>query len=312
MDITLRPATAADAAAIARLIDLEQSQAVTGNPPRPDDSARPAGYLARHGVALAGAGSLLGFSWASRAPWRPEGWFELQVTVEPGQRRRGIGSALAAEGLAFLASLGALTIQGQVRDDDAAALRFAQRHGFVISQHFFTMVLDLADFDAAALLPVVAEAEAAGFSFFTFADAAGQPGAAHKLYELNRRLAPDLPGNDDSFPSFEQYAHEILGADWFRPEGQFIAADGERWVGLVGMGFDDELRQLSHEFSAVDRAYRGRRLGQALKIKSALLAQDLNMERIVTGNDVSNAAIVAVNRKLGYRQQPGICKLLRQ
>ena len=54
-------------------------------------------------------------------------------------------------------------------------------------------------------------------------------------------------------------------------------------------------------FSAVDRAYRGRRL-----------AQELNMERIVTGNDVGNAAIVAVNRKLGYRQQPGICKLLRE
>jgi len=36
------------------------------------------------------------------------------------------------------------------------------------------------------------------------------------------------------------------------------------------------------------------------------------MERSVTGNDVGNAAIVAVNRKLRYRQQPGICKLLRE
>ncbi|MFD3166746.1 GNAT family N-acetyltransferase [Herpetosiphon sp. NSE202] len=310
MDSIIRPADRRDTAALVALIASEGSSVVTGDISH--DQIAPDGYVAQRMVALAHDGSLLGSSWVARAPWRPDGWFELQVVVDSAQRGQGIGTALVVDALQLLEQQGWRTLQCHVRDGDAVALRFAQQHGFSLSQRFFTMVLDVASFDANAFQAVVQTAEAAGFSFFTFADVANQPDAARKLYELNRRLAPDLPGNDDSFPTFEEYAHEIIGADWFRPEGQFIVADGERWVGLVGMGFDDAARTMSHEFSAVDRAYRGRRLGMALKVQSAMLAQRLNMERIVTGNDSTNTAIVALNHTLGYREQPGICKLLRE
>ncbi|XSG77275.1 hypothetical protein ACP8Y2_09730 [Herpetosiphon llansteffanensis] len=50
----------------------------------------------------------------------------------------------------------------------------------------------------------------------------------------------------------------------------------------------------------------------ALKVESDLLAQRLKMERIVTGNDTRNKAIVAPNHALGYKEQPGMGKLLRE
>lgn len=58
------------------------------------------------------------------------------------------------------------------------------------------------------------------------------------------------------------------------------------------------------------RDYRGRGLAQALKLQTVLLARRAGMRTIRTNNDSLNAPMLAVNRKLGYRPEPGYYELL--
>ena len=68
-------------------------------------------------------------------------------------------------------------------------------------------------------------------------------------------------------------------------------------------------RTAAHEFTAVDRAYRGRAVARALKARAALDARAAGLRRVVTGNDATNAAIIAVNTALGYQASPGHVRL---
>ena len=256
-------------------------------------------------------GRVLGYSYLARSAWHPEGWVQCEVFVQPHARRRGLGSELLRLAVAHAQEGGAVSMTTWASGTRPEAERFARAHGFEEVQRFVTMTLTVAEADPAPLEALVAGARARGISLLTFADTGGTPGARRKLHELNRRLAPLLPGNGDEFPSFEEYEREIIEADWFRAEGQLIAADGERWVGLVGLGFYEEGRQLRHEFTAVDPAYRGRGVALALKAWSVQKAAAWGAHEIRTGNDASNAAIIGVNRRLGYRLTPGVVKLRR-
>lgn len=257
------------------------------------------------------ASGLMGYSYAARSPWHPPGAFQTEVFVQPFARRQGVGSRLMADIVNWAAQQGAVALSTWASGKCPEFVRFAERREFRVVQRFVTMVLELKHADERGLEEHLEAARRRGFSLFTFADTGQTLAARVKLYDLNRRLAPSLPGNGDDFPALEDYARDIIEAPWFRADGQLIAADGEHWVGLVGLGFYDEGKRLHNEFTAVDPTYRRRGVAQALKAWSVLLARGLGAEEIRTGNDATNEAIIRLNRRLGYRLEPGAVKLER-
>lgn len=261
--------------------------------------------VAREGLAV------LGYSYVARSLWNPQGNFQSEVFVRQDARKEGIGSALINEVVSWAKAHGAATLTAWVSSEPTQYLQFAERHNFRVVQRFVTMVLEVRNADERVLEERLEAARQQGVSLFSFADTGKTDAARHKLYELNRRLAPYLPGNGDEFPSFEEYEKEIIEADWFRADGQLIAADDDHWMGLVGLGFYDEGKRLHNEFTAVDPSYRRRGVAQALKAWSVILARTLGANEIRTGNDASNEAIIGVNRQLGYRFEPGVVKLQR-
>ena len=58
--------------------------------------------------------------------------------------------------------------------------------------------------------------------------------------------------------------------------------------------------------TGVDRAYRGRKIAQALKLQTILYAKACGADSIATQNDSVNAPMLAINRKLGYVRQEGL------
>ena len=56
--------------------------------------------------------------------------------------------------------------------------------------------------------------------------------------------------------------------------------------------------------------YRKRGIATALKILTIRFARQQRMQVIRTGNDSTNASMLAINRKLGYKPEPG-CYVLR-
>ncbi len=262
-------------------------------------------------VVAVDEGRLVGYGYVARSAWHPSGWFQSEVLVVPGMRRQGAGAALTQQCLALAQELGATSLttwtNGRMPEFEA----FASRRGFHAVQRFVTMTLQVSEADDALLARLVARASGEGVRLFSFAETGNTPEARRRLYELNRRLAPLLPGNGDEFPTFSEYEREILDAEWFRAEGQLIAATADRWIGLVGLGFYEDGQALQHEFTAVDPAMQGRGVAQALKSWSVQKAKEWGVRVVRTGNDASNAPIIAVNRRLGYDLAPGVVKLRR-
>ena len=256
-------------------------------------------------------GRVVGCGYVARSAWHPEGWVQSEVLVTPGARRRGAGSTLAQRCVALARATPATSLTTWTNGREPEFEGFASRRGFRAVQRFVTMSLNVSEADDALLERLVARASGQGVRLFSFAETGNTPEARRRLYELNRRLAPLLPGNGEEFPTFAEYEREILDANWFRAEGQLIAATADRWVGLVGLGFYEDGRALQHEFTAVDPVIQGRGVAQALKAWSVQKAKEWGVGTIRTGNDASNAPIIAVNRRLGYDLLPGVVKLRR-
>lgn len=309
MPFNIRAFEASDLAALRALHEQSQTEPTVDRAATQEEDAPGEETLQRF-VADEGSGPV-GYGYVARSSWHPEGWFQGEVVVLPAARRQGVGSALTSRVVSQAKDLGGVQLTAWVNGRVSEFEHFALRRGFEEVQRFVTMTLDVSKADEGQLAQWVAQAQEQGVSLFSFEETGRTHEARQKLYELNRRLAPLLPGNGDEFPTFEEYEREIIEAEWFRPEGQLIAAQGEHWVGLVGLGFYEEGRRLDHEFTALDPAYQGRGLALALKAWSVQQAKAWGVQEIRTGNDASNTAIISLNQRLGYVLQPGGVKLRR-
>ncbi len=310
--ITLRPLNLdLDAEAVARLVSLTRLEPATASQVRDWWRARPDSIRSLQ-VATGPDGQALAFLEVAHDGWLEPKHYYLNVIVDDSWRGQGIGRRLYMEGVAFALAHGATHLEAEVRDNDSGALRFAEARGFRRVAHTFESVLDLDSFDETPFLGRLTRAQAAGVRFFSLADS-GTPGEddLRRLYELNRAAALDNPGNPGVFEPFESFRHTVCEASWFRPDGQWLAADGERWVGLAAVVLYPESHSAYNGFTGVDAAYRGRGLATALKLLAIRWAREQGARSMRTNNDSRNAAMLAINRKLGYRSRPGSYRLVR-
>jgi GNAT superfamily N-acetyltransferase len=306
----LDPAT--DFPRVAELLSLVDSEPVTDAALHESERARPEGEIRQRLVAVDPAGAIVGFGEAGRVPWHKPGLFWTFVVVAPEVRTRGIGSSLFASMLEFSRGQGSLTMRACVRENCAEGLRFAEKRGFRIDRHAFESVLEIATFDEHRFAGTIEALEASGLRFFTFADLEGTPEQQRKLYDLNIITGLDVPGYDDEgVRPFEQFRKDVLEAYWFRPEGQIIAADGERWVGLAALG-EVTPGMMYNMMTGVLREYRGRKIALALKLRAVEVCRQRGARYMRTDNDSQNQPMLAVNRKLGYQPEPGFYVLLKE
>ena len=246
-----------------------------------------------------------------REAWMPPGRYWLKVVVAPEFRRQGLGSRMFEDALRAARERGATHLESTVLESQPGAWQFAEKRGFQIEHHAFASTLDLQTFDEHRFDDLLERVRAQGFRFFSLAEAGPTNGNKRRLYEVNRASALDNPGNNGVFPDFYAFSKNVFEASWFRADTQIIAAHGDEWVGLSAIGVYKEEGYAYNAFTGVLRAYRGRGLAQALKLHTILLARREGVRTVRTNNDSQNAPVLAVNRKLGYKPEPGIYHLLR-
>ncbi len=301
---TIRPANLeSDPEQVAGLINQVDPKPVTGAEARAWFTYLPDGRISRRTVADAG-GQAAGYSAVVHEAYFPPGEFYVWVAVDPSRRGQGIGSALYGDALAFMNTQGAVCLRSEVREDCPAGRQFASRRGFTEDRQLFESVLELSQFDESPHLPLLERLEAEDVRFFSMADVPDEEESLRRLYEVNRATAFDIPGQKE-FPDFAEFQAMVRRGDWYLPQGQLVAAVGETWVGLAAVQWMPEAGEVYHLMTGVLREYRGRGIARALKIQAIRYARSLGARLVRTNNDSANLAIIAVNRRLGYRPEPG-------
>lgn len=256
-------------------------------------------------VAVNGDDAVVGYAVSVHETWDPTGQFYAWAGVAPAWRGRGIGAALYSDMLAFLKRHNAGTVTSEVRDDCAVSQAFARRRGFENDRHLFQSSLDLEHFDDASYAQNIADYAASGLRVHSLAYFGDTPAARRKLYEVNAITDRDVPGWTEPGLSFEEFNEWVYESGWYRPDGQLLAADGDRWVGICAIRLYPEAHRAFNVHTGVIPAYRRRRIALALKLAAIRYARSQGARSLGTDNDSMNGPMLALNRKLGYVPEPG-------
>ena len=302
----------ADLTSIVQLYNQAHPEPVSPDQLRQWWRTRSDGGIRNRLVSQDEAGALIAYGHVLRDPYMTEGLFWVQVIVDIQRRRNGYGRQMYQALLDDASLRGATHLRAEVRDDSRDGMDFARGLGFQVERHLFESTLDLSTFDEDRFAGAVEKVEASSIRFFTLADAGDTEAARRQLYEINTSTVRDIPGDIGDERPFAVFLQEICDALWYRPDGQILAADGERIVGLAAVGYfeNDRGPYMFNMMTGVDRSYRGRGIATALKLLAIRCARRYRAAYLRTNNDSLNAPMLAVNEKLGYISQPGWYRLL--
>jgi GNAT superfamily N-acetyltransferase len=184
-------------------------------------------------------------------------------------------------------AIGKNGLEAWTTDQAPAVVAFLEARGYEQVRHYVISELDV----AAAPAP-----EPPAFPLVTFAD---RPDLALALFEIARESYCDQPGRSEQrLESFD--AWRAWGLDPHPPEAYFMALQDERVLGYGFLKLDGE--QWSHGFTAIARRDRGRGVAGAIKRGQLAWAKQHGVRTLRTANERRLKGMLAMNRRLGYRQ----------
>jgi mycothiol synthase len=207
--------------------------------------------------------------------------------VLPGQRRRGVGTALLYALAERVQALGFADLG--VGTDDEGSLAFALRFGF---EEVGRQVEQVREIRPDEPWPAAPE----GVEIVSLAD---RPELRTRTYhELALAAFEDIPT-----PRKIEISLEDWERDWVPTllDGSFAALAGDEIVGCAGLIRDtDRPERAENSLTAVRRDWRGRGVARALKETSIAWASANGIREIYTWTQTGNENMQAVNAKLGF------------
>ncbi len=209
-------------------------------------------------------------------------WASVAVT---GRRRReGIGSALLDALLRHLHEIEATKLTSFMRFSEEGE-RWASVRGFT---RVLTGPLIAVD---PRIVPAPSVPE--GFRCASMREAGPEA-----VYDAAVEAARDEPRPDP----IDVIPYDDFMSDWTQPdvdlESSCAVCEGDRVVAFAELRIVDDRAQ--HGFTGTRREYRGRGLATAAKCFALGAAAARGVTRVTTSNAEENAAMRAVNRKLGF------------
>ncbi len=315
-NITLRPAELdRDFGLLAELFSVEQNEPTTEAGLRSDYETHKERII-RLMVAEDEQGELVGFNWMTRSRSDPKQAY-LYVIVKQAHSGQGVGRRLYDD-LEQAARTEKLTqLETGIRDDRPKCRSFADQRGFSEQRHSIGMSLDLTIFDDRLYDVMIGKLKEAGFQFTTMEGLGDTEEAQRKLYALNDTAASETPGSEGYHPwlDFEDFIKSVCQADWYRPAGQMVVIDAKtgEWVAMSAITRFEGTNHAYNLFTGVDKRYRGRKLGQAVKVLALRYAREvLKVNTVRTNHNAQNDPMIAIDRKLGYIQTPGMFMMVKR
>lgn len=233
----------------------------------------------------------LGFAGPSQSPERTA----LAVRVLPEHRRQGLGSNLLDPLLEHATALAPTHVSGMVFEDDSESIRWARNRGFEEFDRQVELARDLRPDEPEAAAP--RGIELAELDESRLADA----------YSVWVEGFPDMPVSPQiSAPSYEEWLEEEVSGP-----ATFVALDEGRVVGAAAL-LERADGLAEHGLTAVVRSHRRRGIATALKQALIHWASANGYRELTTWTQDGNAAMQAVNLKLGYRPRPAVINVRRR
>jgi mycothiol synthase len=221
------------------------------------------------------------------------------VGVRRDLRRRGVGSALLEALSDHVRALGKGALQLEVGEEEADALAFFQRRGYVEIERQKALELDLGPLDPVP--PAIPE----GVQIATWAD---RPDLLPGMYQLHREANADIPGLDaETTRSYDDWRAWEIDRPNRRHDLSFVAFTPDKVVGSAALmvlpagGF--------HGLTAVARDWRRRGVGRALKRTQITAAKAAGLEKLFTESEETNEPMRRLNEDIGFRPIPGMVVL---
>lgn len=242
----------------------------------------------------------------------------VELGVLPPHRRRKIGTALAEAAAQFLGNGDRSSAIVQTETYCPAGVAFAQAHGMSIGNEEHRLLLDLPtyldadanrykDSGASTVVPVIREDP--DFSVTSWIGACPEE-VLESWTQLREQMDEDVPVGELTRTATHASTAAIRSHEERMEEQGWTLVSSMAHVGEVAVGYT-EIMVSSHdpqiviqEDTLVDRAYRGRGIGRALKVANLrqlpAVAATASAEWVQTYTATDNEPMLALNRDLGF------------
>lgn len=134
-----------------------------------------------------------------------------------------------------------------------------------------------------------------------------------KFHAFFSEVRQDAPRSEPATPiPFDTFVKSVFEAPDFSPQGTFVALHQGDYVGLTQLWKGSATDELFTGLTGVKREYRGKRIALALKVRAIAFAQGIGAPLIHTDNDTRNAAMLALNDKLGFVRKPARISIVKK
>ena len=214
----------------------------------------------------------------------------IGIDVHPERRRAGLGSALIAAAERHASEIGVTRLLSYSRGDEASA-SFAHSKGYEQTASNEILVVDPRDVEP-PVLPEGVELK----PYTAFVDDPWQ------IYHVFATSVLDVPGEE----RFDTIPYEYwLDRFWRHPsldrDASTVALVNGVAAATTRLDTDRASGRGQNNGTGTLPEHRGRGLATLAKQGSLVRAAQLGCTVVYTGNDVTNAPMLAINRKLGYR-----------
>ncbi|MFC4426614.1 GNAT family N-acetyltransferase [Deinococcus navajonensis] len=309
--LTIRPGTDADVPTMARIMSEVQPahpwtpetlayelKVLREHPRQPHD----AHWIAEQDGEAVAVASVLQFP----GMFHPDR-YHAELMVRPAARGHGVGTRLAAVLEEHLRARGAQEVLAGAYENQPEALDFLTRRGFTEAMRYYDNVLDLSHFDPASweghgVLPEGVRL----VSLAALEQELGQEAARRAFHAGFAEAREDVPRTGEASPlTFEDFQKRFDSPLVFSQGILLAVTDAGEVVGLSELWrAEADPARLNTGLTGTRRAWRRRGLALALKLAAIGVAREAGAREVWTGNATTNAPMLALNDRLGFRPRP--------